>query len=86
MPRAHAGAVGQMLHVQWGMEVLAHPGQQRTETAIRRLQLQQGRELRLAAAASVVHDKLPRSVLRHCVTMILSDHRQRQVDPGRDAG
>ena len=33
MPRAHAGALGEILHGQFGVEVLARPGQQRARSA-----------------------------------------------------
>src|SRR6478735_6275013 len=40
MPRAHAGAISEIFDRQAGVEVLARPGQQRTEAAVRRLQFQ----------------------------------------------
>ena len=86
MPRAHAGTIGQVLHRQRRVEIFARPGQQRAEPAVRRLQLQQRGELRLAAAAAMIEHELARGVLRDLLAMVLHDHGQRKVDPGGDAG
>src|SRR6516225_9020309 len=86
MPRAHAGALGEILHRQGCVEMLARPGEQRTETAVRRLQLQERRKLRLPAAAPMIEHELACGVLRDLLAMILGDHRERKVDAGGYAG
>ena len=53
---------------------------------VRRLQFQQRRELRLAAAAAMIEHELARGLLRDLVAVILRDHRERQIDAGGDAG
>ena len=83
MPRTHAGLLGEILDRQRRIEMLARPGQQRPEAAVRRLQFQQRGELRLAAAAAVVEHQLLRGLLRDLVAVIFRDHRQRQIDAGR---
>ncbi len=86
MPRTHAGLLGHVLDRQRRVEMLARPGQQRPEAAVRRLQFQQRGELRLAAAAAVIEHELARGLLRDLVAVILRDHRQRQIDAGADPG
>jgi len=52
-----------------------------------RFEIEQRRELRLPACATVVDDELARDRARHLVSVILLDHRERHVDrrghPGR---
>src|ERR1700730_688169 len=66
--------------------MFARPGQQRPEAARRRLQLQQRRELRLAAAAAVIEHELTRGLLRDLLAEILARHREREIDAGGDPG
>src|ERR1700682_1714073 len=84
MPRTHAGLLGQVLDGEWRIEMLARPGQKRSEAPARRFQFQQRRELRLAAAAAVIEHELARGLLRDLLAMILGYHGERQIDAGGD--
>ncbi len=86
MPCAHVGLLGQALHGQILIEMLARPGEQRLEAAARRFQFEQRRELRLPARAAVIDDELLRGRLRDLVAELVGDHRQREIDAGGDAG
>ena len=67
-------------------EMLARPAQQRAEAPAGPVQLQQRRELRLAAGPAVVDHQLLRGPRARRLAEILGDHGQRQVDAGGDAG
>src|SRR5690349_13298969 len=85
MPRAHARALGEILHRQLCDEIFARPGQDRAEAAGRRLEFEQRGKLRLSATAAMIEYELPRGLLDDRLAMILSHHRKRQIDTGGDS-
>src|SRR5262245_29560399 len=85
MPCAHAGAVSEIIDRESRAKVLARPGQERPEAPRRRLQLQELRELRLAAAPAMIEHELARGLLHDLLAVIFADHGEREIDAGGDA-
>jgi hypothetical protein len=81
--RAHGGAVGQLFDAETLGQVLASPGHQGVEAA--GLQVDQGRELRLAPGAAVIDHQLLGGAAGHRLAFVGADQGQRQVDAGGDA-
>jgi hypothetical protein len=86
LARAQVGSLGQLIHRQRLAQVALGIAQRLLDAVGLRLQLEQGRELRLAAAAPVVDHQVARDIARHLRAMVRLDHRQAQVDAGRHAG
>ncbi len=68
------------------MQVLAGEGQGPADAVRRRLELQQGGKLRLAAQPAVVDHHGPGDRPAHLCAEILLDQSQRQIDAGGDPG
>jgi hypothetical protein len=79
-----AARLGQLLDGQGLGQVLAGPGQQGVEAP--GAQVDQGRELRLAAGAVVIDHQLLGGAAGDGLALVGADQGQGQVDAGGDAG
>src|SRR4029079_11966054 len=78
--RAHAGLRRKFLDGKTLAQIAAHVVEQRREAAIRALELEQCRELRLAPRPAVVDDELLRDLARDGFAEVFGDQREREVD------
>ncbi len=86
LARAEVGRLGQLVDRQRPPQVALGISERLLDAVRFRLQLEQGRELRLAAAAAVVDHHVARDVLRRVLAQVFLHHRQAQVDAGGHAG
>ncbi len=75
--RAHRRLLGQMVDAQIFIQPLARPGEQRAEPAARPFQIEQRRELRLAARPLAIDDELLGGAAGDLLAQILGDQRER---------